>query len=64
MGDTTMAEERDDVWAYGTAAHEAWLLEMEAQDVEDARPDQPWTPCGCIARAYGGDCAHTIGDYE
>jgi hypothetical protein len=46
--------------AYGTREHEEWLILMERQDVPDERPDQPWTPCGCTARAYGGDCAHTI----
>lgn len=54
----------DRLTGYGTPEHEEWLIEMERHDVPDERPDQPWTPCGCTARAYGGDCAHTIGDYE
>jgi len=55
-------EPTPEAWSdgYGSPAHEAWLVEMEATDVPDDRPDQPWTPCGCTARAYGGDCAHTL----
>lgn len=50
---------------YGTAEHEAWLIELEREDIRDERPDQPWTPCGCTARAYGGDCKHTTDEaYE
>jgi hypothetical protein len=45
---------------YGTREHEDWLIQMEAQDAPDERPDQPYTPCGCTSRAYGGDCRHTI----
>jgi hypothetical protein len=54
-----------DEFRYGSPEHEAWLINMEVQDEFDVRPDQPWTPCGCTSRAYGGDCAHTLeGEYE
>lgn len=54
---------------YGTAEHEAWLIERERDD-----DSTPWggTPtraelieaqgggCGCmVSMVYGGDCAHT-----
>jgi hypothetical protein len=52
---------RDPWTTYGTPEHEEWLLECEARE-EGAPywPDHPYTPCGCVSRAYGGDCAHTL----
>lgn len=59
--------------AYGDPDHEAWLIEMEAQD-EASVNDVPTRAevqaalggCGClVSMVYGGDCAHTImGEFE
>lgn len=49
---------------YGSPAHEAWLIECEAQE-EGWTDAQPFDVggCGCvISQVYGGDCKHTAGD--
>lgn len=60
---------RDRYESYGTPEHEAWLLELEAEDERWA--GQSYAPtraevqevlggCGCmVSMVYGGDCAHT-----
>lgn len=47
---------------YGTAEHEAELIELEAREGDAMTVDHPYTPCGCVTRAYGGDCAHTTSE--
>jgi hypothetical protein len=54
---------------YGTAEHEAWLIEREREDERWAGvADQPTRAevrevlggCGClVSMVYGGDCEHT-----